>query len=1176
MRRFLDGGSLERGRRYAAQGMAASVSWTEDLSELNGRVRGSGDTPYRTRVRFTVRNGSLTNPRASCTCPVQVNCKHAAALMLTSNAITNAGTPPVSPMDDDVATGPAYATSAADDDGPAVIAPSIAWAREIARAGQRHEPRRGASEHALAGEASRIRESAFADQPAPVWQRTLDRLVDGEPRPSSSGMYQRRVPATHHPEPLGLRFELKADTARRGATGATARPTPTRLIARPVQRNSRGQWVTGQLTWDSLRWTWYPFDTDPRQREWLRALLAVVEDDNVSAAMLRVDTVRTPVFWDLLARAGGEGITLVGVKNATVTLHDAVAPVLDVTSPRTRLRLRPRVLVEERLLDPTTIGVIGSPGHGIFWTDHEDDPSASHPDLHLAPTEGVLPPIVDSLLATRRTLEIPGAGRDAFLAEYYPRLRQQTDLVSSDGSLDLPDVPPPTLVLTLRYLAGLARQGSRRHESGAVTLAWSFDYTFAGSTASHTLDDDGVGYRDHTVEQELLALAADTLTATEGPWPATAPRRAGPFDVGHAAGLQQQAVTLTGTDAARIDAEMVPLLQSLENVRVDLAEDLPDYEEITERPSVTIGATDTETRDWFDLAVTVALGDSEVPFDQLFRALAEGQEHFLLDDGRYFALDQPEFLQLRRLIEEARLLQDSESDGLRISRYQAGLWDELLELASDAEQSVAWRESVSGLLELDGVERTPVPASIDATLRPYQQDGFSWLAFLWEHGLGGVLADDMGLGKTLQTLSLICHARGRMAEAKPFLVVAPTSVVSNWATEARRFAPGLAVQMISDTLGRSGADLAQVVAANDVVITSYTLFRLDHDSYAAQEWAGLILDEAQFVKNPVTKASQGARTFPAPFKLAITGTPLENNLMELWSLFAITAPGLFPSAKVFADYYQRPIEKESHAERLAQLRRRIRPLILRRTKEVVASELPPKQEQVLELDLAPKHRTIYQRHLQRERQKVLGLLGDMDRNRFEIFRSLTLLRRLCLDASLVDEKYASIPSSKLDVLFEQLEDIVAEGHRALIFSQFTGFLGKAAERLDAAGIEYAYLDGSTRKRGAVIDTFKSGSAPVFLISLKAGGFGLNLAEADYCFLLDPWWNPASENQAVDRAHRIGQQRQVMVYRLVARDTIEEKVMELKERKAKLFKAVMDDDAAFSTALSAGDIRGLFE
>jgi SNF2 family DNA or RNA helicase len=250
--------------------------------------------------------------------------------------------------------------------------------------------------------------------------------------------------------------------------------------------------------------------------------------------------------------------------------------------------------------------------------------------------------------------------------------------------------------------------------------------------------------------------------------------------------------------------------------------------------------------------------------------------------------------------------------------------------------------------------------------------------------------------------------------------------------------------------------------------------------------------------------------------------------------------------------------------------------MLRRTKEQVATDLPDKQEQILELDLLPKHQRIYQTHLQRERQKVLGLIGDMNKNRIAIFRSLTVLRQAALDVSLVDEKYAGTPSTKLDALMEMLDDIVEDGHRVLVFSQFTRFLGLARARIKAAGIEHAYLDGRTRKREAVIDGFRSGKAPVFLISLKAGGFGLNLTEADYCILLDPWWNPATEAQAVDRVHRIGQTRKVMVYRLVAKETIEEKVMALKAKKAALFADVMDAGGLESGALSAEDIRGLLE
>jgi SNF2 family DNA or RNA helicase len=282
------------------------------------------------------------------------------------------------------------------------------------------------------------------------------------------------------------------------------------------------------------------------------------------------------------------------------------------------------------------------------------------------------------------------------------------------------------------------------------------------------------------------------------------------------------------------------------------------------------------------------------------------------------------------------------------------------------------------------------------------------------------------------------------------------------------------------------------------------------------------------------------------------------------------------SHKQFKEVYAAPIAAGGPAgeEALARLRRRVRPVMMRRTKELVAPELPERLEQVLEVELDPKHRKVYDTYLQRERQRMLGLLEDYEANRFAIFRSLTTLRRLALDASLVDPDLAGVPSSKLDVLMEQLAEVAAGGHRALVFSQFTSYLAKAQNRLRAEGLEFAYLDGSTTNRTAVIQGFKEGAAPVFLISLKAGGFGLNLTEADYVFLLDPWWNPATENQAIDRTHRIGQTRNVMVFRLVAGRTIEDKVMALKARKAALFDAVLDAEGAFSGALTADDVRAL--
>jgi SNF2 family DNA or RNA helicase len=375
---------------------------------------------------------------------------------------------------------------------------------------------------------------------------------------------------------------------------------------------------------------------------------------------------------------------------------------------------------------------------------------------------------------------------------------------------------------------------------------------------------------------------------------------------------------------------------------------------------------------------------------------------------------------------------------------------------------------------------------------------------------------------------------------------------------------------------RRKESLAGLVVGADLVVTSYALFRIDESAYQPLPWAGLLLDEAQFVKNHQAKTYQCARKLSAPFKLAITGTPLENNLMELWSLLSIVAPGMYASPKRFAEFFAKPIERGDAPDRLAALRRRIRPLMMRRTKEQVATELPPKQEQVLPIELSSRHQRIYQTRLQRERQKVLRLIDDLDANRFTILKSLTTLRQLSLDPALVDDSHEGVGSAKTDALLELLTDVVGEGHRALVFSQFTGYLRRVRDRLDSQGTPYAYLDGRTRKRQQAIDAFKHGDAPVFVISLKAGGVGLNLTEADYVFVLDPWWNPAVEAQAVDRAHRIGQTRNVMVYRLVSQDTIETKVMELKARKEALFSSVMADDGGFGGALSADDIRGLFD
>ncbi|WP_198414274.1 DEAD/DEAH box helicase [Cryobacterium cryoconiti] len=947
---------------------------------------------------------------------------------------------------------------------------------------------------------------------------------------------------------LALQFQLLAPENGRFA----GRPGLRRLAARPVMMGKQGKWIRGSITWENLT---TDGSLDRGQLRVLSALYALQYADRPyyfgATQWIPVDAFPDRALWTLLDDAANAGLPLIA---ATLEQHPVlVSPVpasleLDIRRSADGLTLRPTLLLGDESHLPGTFGFIGDPAHGVYtWAPHAGSDS---PQITLAPLAGEISRELTAM-ATSAGINVPRSDEADFLAEFYPFLRNRVTVTSRDLSFALPETPQPVLALTIT------------HQTDArITLHWAWHYPDYDQPLRPVPGD--IRYRDDGREGQILHGVHGLLS----PVPALIGQRNGlPVLIERA--------TLSGSAMLGFLDTIVPTLAAAPHVTVLVAGDATEYRRADAAPVITMGTTErADDRDWFDLQVSVSIDGEEIPFDSLFRALASGQQLMILPSGTWFSLDRPELHTLRRLIEEARGLQDAGADSLGISPFQADLWEELQALGVVAGQAAAWRDTVSGLTDVARIPVQALPAGVDATLRTYQQAGFEWLSFLYDHHLGGILADDMGLGKTLQAIALMERVREQPGASAPFLVVAPTSVVSNWAAECARFAPGLRVAAITETAGKRSTTLASLHEGADVVVTSYTLFRLDFDDYQALAWSGLLLDEAQFVKNRKSRAHQCARRLDTPFKLAITGTPLENNLMEFWSLLSITAPGLFPSPGRFGDYYQKPIEKDGDGDRLDQLRRRIRPFMLRRTKEQVAGDLPAKQEQVLELTLHPKHRSVYDTHLQRERQKVLGLIDNLNTNRFEIFRSLTMLRQLSLDASLYDEKYGDIPSTKLDVLLELLEDIVAGGHRTLIFSQFTQYLAKARARLDAAGISYSYLDGKTRNRAQVISDFKTGDNAVFLISLKAGGFGLNLTEADYAILLDPWWNPATEAQAVDRMHRIGQTKNVFVYRLVSRDTIEEKVMALKATKARLFESVMTDGPAHGTALTATDIREL--
>jgi superfamily II DNA or RNA helicase len=985
-------------------------------------------------------------------------------------------------------------------------------------------------------------------QAEPTWEESLQALLGSTGADRDVGI------------PLAIELTLEPGVP------LTASANP-RLIARVVRQGRRG-WVNGGLSWGALdSWQVEQAGHPADQLLVLRGLHALHRSvagrrqfqsyySGGSDKTIDLAAFDRPL-WSLLDEAERVGLRLLHAAPAlgAIEPYRHAELCLDVTTPGgTGLLIAPTLQIEPLEADVVPVGFIGSLGHGLVYAARADveggtDPRGWRLGLARLATSASAP--LREMVRSAGHIKVPVSEYQRFADEVWPRLRRVATVVSSDGSFTPPVISGPRLVLRASYGIG-----------HALDLTWEWEYEVGTAPRRTPIDGDpdAVGYRDVRDERELVARLDVGLEQLGLLTPA---------------GLTPQ-VQLTGFDTMRFTTEVLPLLTDEPGAIVEVTGQPADFRDVSD--SLVIGLSTEHASgetDWFDLGITISIDDRELPFSEVFRALAAGEPHLLLVDGAYISLLKPELQNLRGLIDEARALQDQPSDSLRISRYQVALWDELCQLGVVHHQAEAWEHQVSALRAVESVDDIDVPATLTAQLRPYQHQGFGWLSFLWEYRLGGILADDMGLGKTLQALAVICQARQSDPTLPPFLVIAPTSVVPNWVSEAARFAPGLSAVAVTDTLKRSGRTIDEVVAGAHVVVTTYTLLRLDFEAYRTVDWAGLVLDEAQNVKNHRSKTYNCVRQLPVPFKLAITGTPMENNLMELWSLLSITAPGLFPNPARFAELYARPIERHGDAALLARFRRRIKPLVKRRTKELVAADLPAKQEQVLDIELHPQHRKIYKTHLQRERQKVLGLIDDFDRNRFTILRSLTLLRQLSLHPGLVDDARADVPCAKLDTLVQHIGEVREGHHRALVFSQFTGFLGKVRDRLDREEIEHCYLDGKTRNRETVLRRFKEGEAPVFLISLKAGGVGLNLTEADYCFLLDPWWNPATEAQAIDRTHRIGQIRNVMVYRLIARDTIEEKVMALKQRKADLFSGVMDDGDLFSSRLDADDICALF-
>ena len=575
--------------------------------------------------------------------------------------------------------------------------------------------------------------------------------------------------------------------------------------------------------------------------------------------------------------------------------------------------------------------------------------------------------------------------------------------------------------------------------------------------------------------------------------------------------------------------------------------------------------------DWFELHGEASYGDQRIPMPALLAAARRGETLIPLGDGGFGLLPEE---WLARYVDIASM-GTSSGDHLRFTRAQAGFLDALLAAQPEVSCDLVFAAARKKLQRFEGIAPLSAPAGFRGTLRPYQEEGLGWFAFLQEFGFGGCLADDMGLGKTVQVLALLEQRRAsrNAAERRPSLVVAPKSLIFNWKDEAARFTPQLTLLDHTGTTRRGGAEHFDEY---DVVLTTYGTLRREAPMLAKIPFDYVILDEAQAVKNAATQSSKSVRLLQAAHRLALSGTPIENHLGELWSLFEFLNPGVLGASKAMRGLGGSDRINSEEGRKL--LARALRPYILRRTKDAVAKELPSRTEQTIHCEMEAKQRKIYDElrlYYRRSLQQRIEDVG-LARAKIHVLEALLRLRQAACHPGLVDKKQRGEASAKLDTLLPRIREIVEGGHKVLVFSQFTSFLSIVRERMNEEKIVHCYLDGKTRDRAAVVQQFQNDPATsAFLISLKAGGLGLNLTAAEYVFLLDPWWNPAVEAQAIDRAHRIGQTRRVVAYRLVCKDTVEEKILELQATKKELADSILGGEGKTLRNLDASDIEMLF-
>ncbi|MBU3739456.1 MAG: helicase SNF2 [Rhodoferax sp.] len=1089
---------------------------------LVGGVQGSARQPYDLEVEIALSPaGEVLRWDSQCSCPVARRCKHAVALALKAAYQGRALLGPLAGRNPD----------------PAGSAPSLEAAHQAARA----------QAEALA----RMR----AEQQLLEWLAALDRSDAAEapatsPRPVQL-LYLLSVANPQGPAPQ-LQFEISS--AQRKQDGAWGKPRALRTLPLP------GQAVLEAATPDDL--------------EVLQLVRAMPSSSSLYGSFVMSPSVRPAgqagrMLLQLAARTGrlytqdGHGLPVAPVQwGEALPLEWHWQPVPGPAGADPGWALRARLA---RASGPQESPVGGTAARLCL----------NEPPLYLDSARGLCGPVTTAGLSDA---QINALLKGPALKTLALR-KHQAELAQRLGRVPLPPVLEP-----LVPLRGLAPQACLHlwptapgwvASRGLLQARLVFDYDghrgwWVGQGGSVVVEDARGRFlleRDSLAELEAIdRLLALGLVAGDG----------GAF------GLPGRLPQRTWLDWA--DTDFAALRAAGFEVTTDPA--LAHWITRTGALQVDLSAegahpdaTDSEvaTSPWFSLSLGLEINGQRhniLPWlPQLIASLSgEGAGDPTLPEQLYLPRPEGGFLRLSSaglqpwlsmLLELAgERGQDLSGDRLRLSRLEA------LRATAALGEGASWTGAASlqrVVQQLGGrgiLPAVPPPAGLQATLRPYQQQGLNWLQFLRTQGLGGILADDMGLGKTLQTLAhlLLEQEAGRLD--RPALVLAPVSLLGNWQREAARFGPSLRCLVLH---GQQRHEAADRVAEADLVIAPYSLLQRDRERWLGQEWHLVVLDEAQNIKNASTQAAQVVAGLRARHRLCLSGTPMENHLGELWSLFHFLMPGFLGSQQRFREQFRTPIEKQGDAQRLAQLRARVTPFMLRRTKDQVAPELPPKVETVMTVQLTGAQADLYEtirlgmEHSVREALAQRGLA----RSQITILDALLKLRQVCCDPRLLPLAAASRvrTSAKLAQLMDLLPDMLAEGRRVLLFSQFTSMLSLIEEELTERGLPWVKLTGQSRGRDALIERFTSGGVPLFLISLKAGGTGLNLPQADTVIHYDPWWNPAVEAQASDRAHRIGQTRSVWNIKLVAQGTIEERILALQTRKAGLAEGLYGGTAA---------------